>query len=54
LQPNKEVTSIVIGAPEELAMALRTKQIAACLLSPPRQLILYREGFTGWRTQAVT
>ena len=46
LTPNKDVTSIVIGTPEELAMALRTKQIAACLLSPPRQLILYREGFT--------
>jgi NitT/TauT family transport system substrate-binding protein len=46
LTPNKDVTSIVIGAPEELAMALRTKQIAACLLSPPRQLFLYREGFS--------
>lgn len=46
LTPNKDVTSIVIGTPEELAMALRTKQIAACLLSPPRQLILYREGFS--------
>jgi NitT/TauT family transport system substrate-binding protein len=46
LTPNKDVTSIVIGTPEELAMALRTRQIAACLLSPPRQLILYREGFS--------
>ena len=25
--------------------ALRTGHIAACLLSPPRQLVLYREGF---------
>jgi len=46
LTPNKDVTSIVIGTPEELATALRTGLIAACLLSPPRQLILYREGFT--------
>jgi ABC-type nitrate/sulfonate/bicarbonate transport system substrate-binding protein len=37
---------IVIGTPEELATALRTGLIAACLLSPPRQLILYREGFS--------
>ncbi|MGH7794844.1 MAG: ABC transporter substrate-binding protein [Candidatus Binatia bacterium] len=46
LTPNKDVTTIVIGTPEELATALRTGRIAACLLSPPRQLILYREGFT--------
>jgi ABC-type nitrate/sulfonate/bicarbonate transport system substrate-binding protein len=44
--PNKDVTLIVVGTPEELAMALRTGRIAACLLSPPRQLILYREGFS--------
>ena len=46
LTPNKDVTSIVIGTPEELATALRTGLIAACLLSPPRQLLLFREGFT--------
>jgi NitT/TauT family transport system substrate-binding protein len=46
LTPNKDVTSIVIGTPEELATALRTGLIAACLLSPPRQLLLYREGFS--------
>ena len=33
--PNKDVTSIVIGTPEELATALRTGLIAACFLSPP-------------------
>jgi ABC-type nitrate/sulfonate/bicarbonate transport system substrate-binding protein len=43
--PNKDATLIVIGTPEELATALRTGHIAACLLSPPRQLVLYREGF---------
>jgi NitT/TauT family transport system substrate-binding protein len=46
LTPNKDATLIVIGTPEELATALRAGVIAACLLSPPRQLILYREGFT--------
>jgi NitT/TauT family transport system substrate-binding protein len=46
LTPNKDVNSIVIGTPEELATALRAGAIAACLLSPPRQLLLYREGFS--------
>jgi len=46
LTPNKDVTLLVIGTPEELALALRTGRIAACLLSPPRQLILFREGFS--------
>jgi len=46
LTPNKDVTSLVIGTPEELALALRAGRIAACLLSPPRQLILFREGFS--------
>ena len=45
LTPNKDATLLVIGTPEELALALRTGRIAACLLSPPRQLMLYREGF---------
>jgi NitT/TauT family transport system substrate-binding protein len=44
--PNKDATLLVIGTPEELALALRTGRIAACLLTPPRQLILYREGFS--------
>jgi ABC-type nitrate/sulfonate/bicarbonate transport system substrate-binding protein len=45
VMPNKDATLIVIGTPEELATALRTGHISACLLSPPRQLMLYREGF---------
>ena len=45
LTPNKDATLLVIGSPEELMMALRTGHIAACLLTPPRQLILYRDGF---------
>ncbi|MGH7835939.1 MAG: ABC transporter substrate-binding protein [Candidatus Binatia bacterium] len=46
LTANKDATLLVIGAPEELVLALRTGRIAACLLTPPRQLILYRAGFT--------
>jgi NitT/TauT family transport system substrate-binding protein len=45
LAPNKDATLLVVGTPEEMAMALRTGRIAACLLSPPRPLMLYREGF---------
>ncbi len=43
---NKDATLMVIGSPEELVTALRTGRIAACLLTQPRQLILYRDGFT--------
>lgn len=43
---NKDATLIVIGTPEELMAALKTGRIAACLLTSPRQLILYREGFS--------
>ena len=46
IMPNKDATLLVIGTPEDLALALRTGRIAACLLTPPRQLILYREGFS--------
>jgi ABC-type nitrate/sulfonate/bicarbonate transport system substrate-binding protein len=45
LTPNKDTTLLVIGTPEEMALALRTGRIAACLLTPPRQLMLYREGY---------
>ncbi|HEY7164773.1 MAG TPA: ABC transporter substrate-binding protein [Candidatus Binatia bacterium] len=45
LMPNKDVTLLVIGTPEEMMIALRTRLIAACLLTPPRPLILAREGF---------
>jgi NitT/TauT family transport system substrate-binding protein len=44
--PNKDATLIVIGSPEELMAALKTGRITACLLTSPRQLILYREGFS--------
>lgn len=45
LSPNTDVTSMVVGSQEELMIALRTGRISAALLSPPRQFMLYREGF---------
>ncbi len=45
LTPNKDVTSIVVGGQEDTALALRAGRIAAALLTPPRPLLLQREGF---------
>ncbi len=45
LTPNKDVTLIVVGSAEELMLALKGGLISAALLSPPRQFLLYREGF---------
>ena len=45
LDSNRDVTLLVIGSAEELMIALRQKLISAALLSSPRQLMLYREGF---------
>src|SRR5262245_13453939 len=43
--PNNAASMVVIGTPAELATTMRSGHIAACLFSPPRQLVLYREGF---------
>ena len=45
LTANKDVITIVVGGQEDTAIALRSGRIAAALLTPPRPLILYREGF---------
>ena len=45
LVPNKDVVSLVIGGQEDTVLALRAGRIAAALLTPPRPLILQREGF---------
>jgi NitT/TauT family transport system substrate-binding protein len=45
LTPNKDAVSIVVGGQEDTVLALRAGRIAAALLSPPRPLILQREGF---------
>ena len=43
--PNKDVISLVIGGQEDTVLALRAGRVAAALLTPPRPLILQREGF---------
>ena len=45
LTPHKDVSLLVIGTPEETMLALKTGRIAAGLFTPPRPLILRREGF---------
>jgi len=45
LTPNKDVTSLVIGGQEDTVLALRAGRISAALLTPPRPLMLAREGF---------
>jgi len=44
--PHKDATLIVVGSQEEMMISLKTGLISAALLTPPRQLMLYREGFT--------
>jgi ABC-type nitrate/sulfonate/bicarbonate transport system substrate-binding protein len=45
LVPNKDVTTIIVGAQEETVISLRTGRIAAALLTPPRNFMLQRDGF---------
>ncbi|HEY7558456.1 MAG TPA: ABC transporter substrate-binding protein [Candidatus Binatia bacterium] len=45
LVPNKDVTTLIVGAQEETVIALRTGRIAAALLTPPRNFMLQRDGF---------
>jgi NitT/TauT family transport system substrate-binding protein len=45
LAPNKDVTTIIVGAQEESVIALRTGRIAAALITPPRNFMLQRDGF---------
>lgn len=45
LAPNKDVTTLIIGAQEETVIALRTGRIAGALITPPRNFILQRDGF---------
>lgn len=44
--PNRDATLLVIGSQEELMIALKTGLISASLLTAPRQLMLYRDGFS--------
>jgi NitT/TauT family transport system substrate-binding protein len=44
--PNKDATLMVIGSQGELMIALKTGLIAAALITPPQQQMLYRDGMT--------
>ena len=45
LNPDKDVLLLVIGTQQEMMIALKTGRIAAALMTPPRNLLLYRDGF---------
>lgn len=45
LDPDKDVTLLVIGTQTEMVIALKTGKISAALISPPRNQLLYRDGF---------
>ena len=45
LHPDKDVTILALGRQDDLHLALKTGRIAAAIYSPPRSLMLYRDGF---------
>ena len=54
LAPNKDVTTIIVGAQEETVIALRTGRVAAALLTPPRNFMLQRDGFNRIAYSVIT
>jgi ABC-type nitrate/sulfonate/bicarbonate transport system substrate-binding protein len=54
LAPNKDVTTLIIGAQEETVIALRTGRIAGALITPPRNFILQRDGFNRIAYSGIT
>jgi ABC-type nitrate/sulfonate/bicarbonate transport system substrate-binding protein len=45
LSPDKDVTILALGRQDDLHLALKTGRISAAIYSPPRSLMLYRDGF---------
>lgn len=45
LNPDKDVTILALGRQDDLHIALKTGRISAAIYSPPRNLMLYRDGF---------
>jgi ABC-type nitrate/sulfonate/bicarbonate transport system substrate-binding protein len=45
LNPDKDVTILALGRQDDLHLALKTGRISAAIYSPPRSLMLYRDGF---------
>lgn len=46
LDPDKDVTILALGRQDDLYLALKAGRIAAAIFSPPRSLLLIREGFS--------
>lgn len=45
LNPDKDVTILALGRQDDIHLALKAGRISAAIFSPPRSLILYRDGF---------
>jgi NitT/TauT family transport system substrate-binding protein len=45
LNPDKDVAILALGRQDDLYLALKAGRIAAAIFSPPRSLMLYRDGF---------
>jgi len=45
LHPDKDVTILALGRQDDLHLALKSGRISAAIYSPPRSLMLYRDGF---------
>jgi NitT/TauT family transport system substrate-binding protein len=45
LNPDKDVIILALGRQDDLHLALKTGRISAAIYSPPRSLMLYRDGF---------
>jgi NitT/TauT family transport system substrate-binding protein len=46
LNADKDVTILALGRQDDLYLGLKAGRIAAAIFSPPRSLMLYREGFS--------
>jgi ABC-type nitrate/sulfonate/bicarbonate transport system substrate-binding protein len=45
LNPDKDVTILALGRQDDIHLALKAGRISAAIFSPPRSLLLYRDGF---------
>jgi ABC-type nitrate/sulfonate/bicarbonate transport system substrate-binding protein len=45
LNPDKDITLLALGRQDDLHLAFKAGRISAAIYSPPRNLMLYREGF---------
>jgi NitT/TauT family transport system substrate-binding protein len=45
LHPDKDVTILALGRQDDIHLGLKAGRISAAIFSPPRSLLLYRDGF---------